>query len=89
VAVLSVIKEYFHVGDRAPESGTYRAIHRGHRKTHIVVAIRGDEFPQCRFCKNDPVFVLLERVDYIAHDLDFAGLPLEKPQPLAKAKRVL
>ena len=78
VAVISVIKKSFRVGEQAPSSGTYKAIHTGHRKSHLVIAIRGDPFPRCRFCKNAAVFVLVESTPYIAHDLDFAGPAVEK-----------
>ena len=78
MAVVSAIKEYFRVGDRAPSSGLYRAVHDGHRKNHSVIVIRGDPFPRCRFCKDAAVFLLLEATPYIAHDLDFAGPEAEK-----------
>ena len=78
MARLSVIREYFHVGEQAPESGIYRAIHRSHRRDHSVTLLRGDEFPQCRFCKNEPLFVLVDAAEYFAHDIDFAGLPATK-----------
>lgn len=74
MALLKTIRDYFHVGDRAPESGIYRAIHRGHRRDHNVILLRGDEFPQCRFCKNDPLFMLIDGAEYVSHDIDFAGL---------------
>jgi hypothetical protein len=74
LARLSVIRDYFHVGEHAPDSGIYRAIHRGHRRDHNVILLRGDDFPQCRFCKNEPLFLLVESAEYVAHDLDFAGL---------------
>ena len=78
MAVVSIVREYFHVGDRAPESGLYRAVHSGHRKQHTVVVIRGDEFPPCRFCKDTAAFILVEGADYVAHDIDFAGLAKEQ-----------
>jgi hypothetical protein len=68
----------FQVGDRAPESGTYRVRHRGHRDDHNVIVVRGDEFPACRYCKSAPTFILEDAADYIAHDLDFAGTSLPK-----------
>lgn len=76
--VASVLKEYFRVGDRAPTSGIYRAIHSGHRQNHTVIVIRGEQFPRCRFCKDATVFLLVEPTTYIAHDMDFAGPTLEK-----------
>lgn len=80
MAVVSVIQQSFRVGDRAPNSGIYRAIHNGHRKSHGVIVIRGELFPTCRFCKDAAVFVIVERIPYIAHDLDFAGPLVEKIQ---------
>lgn len=73
VAVVSITREYFRVGDRAPSSGIYRAVHSSHRKSHTVIIIRGDPFPHCRFCKDAAVFMLVEATPYVAHDLDFAG----------------
>ena len=73
-----LFEQSFRVGERAPESGTYRVIHRGHRDDHNAIVIRGDEFPECRYCKNAARFMLLEQAEYIAHDIDFAGSPLEK-----------
>lgn len=78
MAVISVINKSFRVGDQATKSGTYKAIHNGHRKSHMVIVIRGDPFPRCRFCKDAAVFVLVESIPYIAHDLDFAGPAVEK-----------
>ena len=77
MAVVSIIQEYYRVGDRVPASGLYKVVHGGHRKNHSVLALRGDEFPRCRFCKNEAVFILIEGATYIAHDLDFAGPFLE------------
>lgn len=78
MAVVSIVRQYFRVGDRAPNSGIYQAVHSSHRKKHTVIVIRGDPFPQCRFCKDAAVFMLVEAAPYIAHDLDFAGPELEK-----------
>jgi hypothetical protein len=77
VAVVSIVKEYYRVGDRVTISGLYKAVHSGHRKHHSVIAVRGDEFPRCRFCKDAAVFILVEIAPYIAHDLDFAGPSME------------
>ena len=74
MAVISILREHFRVGDRAPRSGSYRVIHKGHRKSHRVLVLRGDEFPPCRFCKDEAVFELAESAEYIAHDIDFSGL---------------
>ncbi len=80
VAVVSIIKKSFRAGDQAPDSGIYRAIHGGHRKSHTVIVIRGDPFPSCRFCKDEAVFILVDAIPYIAHDLDFAGPLAEQAQ---------
>ncbi len=44
----------------------------------MVIVIRGDPFPRCRFCKDAAVFILVDSIPYIAHDLDFAGPAVEK-----------
>ena len=75
MAVLSISDSRLRSGDRAPSSGVYRVIHVQHRKSHRVIMIRGDDLPPCRFCKDQVAFELVEPAEYIAHDLDFAGLP--------------
>ena len=78
MAVIPISDVRLHAGDRAPSSGVYRVIHVQHRKSHRVIMIRGDDLPPCRFCKQEVTFQLVETSEYIAHDLDFAGLPIVK-----------
>ena len=80
VAVVSIVREYYKVGDQAANSGIYRAVHGGHRKDHSIVVVRGDEFPACRFCKDAVTFIPLETAPYVTHDLDFAGPRLERAE---------
>ncbi len=56
-----------------PISGIYNVIHVAHRTAHEVLAIRGDEFPSCRICKNDVRFSVTQVIPHITHDFDLAG----------------
>jgi len=56
-----------------PISGVYTAIHVLHRAQHEVVAIRGEEFPPCRICKNEVRFQVAREVPHVTHDFDLAG----------------
>jgi hypothetical protein len=56
-----------------PISGLYTVIHQGHREQHEVLAVRGDEFPGCRVCKEAVRFYVSQVVPYITHDFDLAG----------------
>ena len=60
-------------GERVPISGVYRVIHDEHRIVHSVCAIKGDEFPPCRKCRNRVRFRLFMESDYLSHDWDLAG----------------
>jgi hypothetical protein len=66
-----------------PISGLYTVVHQNHRSDHEVLAIRGDEFPSCRVCKEAVRFCVVEVIPYIIHDFDLAGLRL---QPLKKTR---
>ena len=64
----------YQAGETAPVTGLYRVIHaREHRLSHEAVVLQGDAFPSCRSCKNKVVFTLEQSVDYLLHDMDFAG----------------
>ncbi len=67
-------------GHSAPASGIYRVVHKLHRAPHEVVLLRGEELPTCRSCKVDVTFTLVEAVEHVTHDMDFAGpiLPWER-----------
>lgn len=63
-------------GQLVPISGLYRVVHQNHRAEHEVLAIRGDEFPACRVCKEGARFYVAQVIPYITHDFDLAGLRL-------------
>ena len=60
-------------GQMVPISGLYSVIHQNHRPDHEVLAIRGDEFPSCRLCKDGVRFYVAQVIPYITHDFDLAG----------------
>ncbi len=74
-------------GDTVPESGVYRAIHRGHRAPHPLVALKGESFPACRSCGPRVRFELLEAVPHATHDWDFAGPSLVLVKGEKKSKK--
>ena len=69
-------------GQIVPISGLYTAIHEGHRSSHEVVAIRGEEFPQCRLCKDEVRFCITKGVPHMMHDFDLTG-----PEPITVQHR--
>jgi hypothetical protein len=71
---------HYKPGDIAPVSGIYAVIHKGHRRRHEVLVIRGEEFPPCRTCKLEVVFEAIRTVEHLTHDFDFAGLVLSTLQ---------
>jgi hypothetical protein len=75
----------FTPGQMVPISGLYTVIHQGHRAQHEVLAVRGDEFPGCRVCKDAVRFYVSQVVPYITHDFDLAG-PRLSTRKKAKAK---
>jgi len=60
-------------GQIVPTSGIYTAIHQLHRPPHEVVAIRGEEFPACRVCREELRFEVASAVPHMMHDFDLAG----------------
>jgi hypothetical protein len=56
-----------------PISGIYTAIHELHRREHDVIAIRGEEFPPCRVCKDEVRFYVASPVPHMMHDFDLTG----------------
>ncbi len=60
-------------GQIVPTSGIYTAIHQQHRPQHDVVAIRGEEFPPCRVCKDEVLFCIASPVLHMMHDFDLTG----------------
>lgn len=68
------------LGQLAPASGIYRAVHRMHRAPHEVLVLRGEELPPCRSCRAEVTFTLVQALEHVTHDMDFAGpvLPWEE-----------
>ena len=60
-------------GQLVPVSGIYTAMHEMHRPEHEVVAIRGEEFPPCRVCKDEVRFYISTSVPHMMHDFDLTG----------------
>lgn len=67
----------FKPGQMVPISGLYTVVHQKHRAEHEVLAIRGDEFPGCRVCKDEVRFYVAQVIPYITHDFDLAGPRLQ------------
>ena len=60
-------------GQMVPISGIYTVVHILHRRDHEVVAIRGEEFPQCRVCRDKVAFYPTAPITHMMHDFDLAG----------------
>ena len=56
----------FHPGDEVPMSGIYKVTHRGHHHDHEVTCRSGEQFPECRQCRDQVRFSLL----IAAHAID-------------------
>jgi hypothetical protein len=66
-------RQAYKPGELVPTSGIYSAVHDGHRSDHEVVAIRGEEFPECRFCRDGVRFYVARLVPHMMHDFDLTG----------------
>ena len=66
-------RQAYKPGELVPTSGIYSAVHDAHRSDHEVVAIRGEEFPQCRFCRDGVRFYVARLVPHMMHDFDLTG----------------
>lgn len=75
----------YHPGQLVPTSGVYTAVHRQHRPAHEVVAIQGEEFPVCRYCKTEVRFLIVRLVPHMTHDFDLTGPAPPEPNQRAKA----
>lgn len=78
-------REAYRPGQVVPISGIYTAVHKEHREPHDVVAIRGEEFPPCRVCKDQVRFFVTNRVPHMTHDFDLTGPPSRVMKHRAKA----
>ncbi len=74
-------------GHMVPISGIYTVVHVAHRPDHEVVAIRGEEFPSCRVCRDDVTFYPTQPVTHMTHDFDLAGPCLQLVKGRAKAAK--
>lgn len=74
-------------GQLVPTSGIYTAIHQPHRPPHEVVAIRGEEFPPCRVCKDEVRFYVASSVPHMMHDFDLTGPVTRTSKHRAKAAK--
>jgi len=70
-------------GDVVPVSGMYRVLHGPEhgRDSHVVVAIRGEQFPPCRVCRQQVSFTIQRQASHCTHDWDFAGPASQPPAP--------
>ncbi|MGC2696660.1 MAG: hypothetical protein WA738_12815 [Candidatus Angelobacter sp.] len=52
-------RKRFRCGERIPESGIYRVVHRSHRLPHEVTLLSEQLFPKCARCENSVYFELV------------------------------
>lgn len=57
-------------GERATESGIYRAVHLRHRMPHELTVIAGEVLPECRKCGDKVKFELLHAAPRLKGDVD-------------------
>jgi hypothetical protein len=74
-------------GQMVPISGIYTVVHIAHRPDHDVVAIRGEEFPACRVCRNNVTFYATHPITHMTHDFDLAGPAVQMPRAYARAAK--
>lgn len=72
-------------GELVPTSGIYTAVHIDHRPPHEVIAVHGEEFPICRFCKTEVRFYASRLLPHMTHDFDLAGPQTRVVKRRAKA----
>jgi hypothetical protein len=58
-------------GDKAPQSGVYRVVHKQHRPEHEVTLFRSEQFPRCNRCGDEVRFSLARIAQSIRDDEDF------------------
>ncbi len=71
----------YHVGEPIVHTGIYRVLHRGHRATHKVVLLSGQNFPRCARCGQNVQFQLFQATPHIRNDRDFRVALYEIPHP--------
>jgi hypothetical protein len=49
----------FRCGEKIPQSGIYRVVHRNHRLPHEVTLLRDQLFPRCAKCEDSVYFELV------------------------------
>lgn len=69
------------VGELIVQSGIYRVHHGGHRVSHYVVLIAGQEFPRCARCGEEVEFELFRAATEEAQDTAFHVHVYEIPHP--------
>jgi hypothetical protein len=52
-------RKKFLCGQRIPESGIYRVVHRNHRLPHEVTLLSDQLFPKCTRCEDSVYFELV------------------------------
>ena len=80
-------QQVYKPGDNAPVSGIYTAVHEVHRTQHEILAIRGEQFPSCRGCKDQVRFYLTAPVTHMTHDFDLTGPTGRTSQRSARAAK--
>ena len=80
-------RQAYKPGDMVPISGIYTAVHCEHRSEHEVVAIQGEQFPECRFCKDEVRFHVTRLVPHMMHDFDLTGPDRKAMNRRAKAAK--
>jgi len=80
-------RQAYKPGQTVPATGIYSAVHGPHRPEHDVVAIRGEEFPPCRICKEEVRFYISSQVPHMMHDFDLAGPGIRALKHRAKAAK--
>lgn len=57
-------------GDRADETGVYRAAHLRHRMPHELTVLEGEVFPECKKCGDKVRFELIHAAPRLKGDVD-------------------
>ncbi len=52
-------EKQFRCGEKIPENGIYRVVHRSHRLPHEVTLLRDQLFPRCIKCEDSVYFELV------------------------------